>query len=305
MDPIKEGAAGAAVEDIQERLERAGYEVAADEREQSSYGPSTAAAVTRFRLDQGLSLGAEVDASCWSALVDESYELGDRTLYLRLPNFHGRDVRTLQERLNILGFSCGEPSGYYDAFTETAVRQFQENVGVLSDGMAFQDTIDAIERLRHVWAGKPAAGPHPTGGMGFARAASVLDRIKLAITGDDPVSRHVSARIANLASATNERSGIELVDFPEAAAEAGLPLLLITMSPLPKRSTKRANVEVKDPETLAKRIRTAFASSRRATPTVRLQLPVTAAEVDGSFTMDEAQALAIMLLDAICEAFAE
>ena len=246
--------------------------------------------MTRFRLDQGLSLGSEVDASCWSALVDESYELGDRTLYLRLPNFHGRDVRTLQERLNILGFSCGEPSGYYDAFTETAVRQ---------------DTIDAIERLRHVWAGKPAAGPHPTGGMGFARAASVLDRIKLAITGDDPVSRHVSARIANLASATNERSGIELVDFPEAAAEAGLPLLLITMSPLPKRSTKRANVEVKDPETLAKRIRTAFASSSRATPTVRLQLPVTAAEVDGSFTMDEAQALAIMLLDAICEAFAE
>ena len=175
METIREGARGAAVEDIQERLGSLGYEIDASETADASFGPSTGTAVARFRLDHGLSLGKEVDAPTWIALVDECYQLGDRTLYLRLPNFHGNDVRQLQERLNILGFSCGEVDGVYGVHTEAAVKLFQESIGVLADGMAFPDTFDAIERLKHVWAGKPAAGPHPMGGMGFARAASVLE----------------------------------------------------------------------------------------------------------------------------------
>ena len=191
MDTICEGAAGAAVEDIQERLESVGYGIDEAERAERRYGRSTATAVARFRLDHGLSLGDVVDTATWSALVDECYQLGDRTLYLRLPNFHGNDVRQLQERLNILGFSCGEPDGTYGVHTEAAVKLFQESIGVLADGMAFPDTFDAIERLRHVWAGKPAAGPHPMGGMGFARAASVLENAGIAITANDPISRNV------------------------------------------------------------------------------------------------------------------
>ena len=96
MEPIKEGATGAAVEDIQERLGSLGYTIDAPERDEKTFGRSTATAVARFRLDHGLTLGDAVDAATWSALVDESYQLGDRTLYLRLPNFHGRDVRQLQ-----------------------------------------------------------------------------------------------------------------------------------------------------------------------------------------------------------------
>lgn len=122
MEPIKEGATGAAVEDIQERLGSLGYTIDAPERDEKTFGRSTATAVARFRLDHGLTLGDAVDAATWSALVDESYQLGDRTLYLRLPNFHGRDVRQLQERLNILGFSCGEVDGFYGAHTEAAVQ---------------------------------------------------------------------------------------------------------------------------------------------------------------------------------------
>ena len=107
MDPITPGSTGAAVEDIQERLVKLGYTIEDDERQSHTFGKSTARAVARFRLDHDLSLGEEVDASTWAIMVDEGYELGDRTLYLRLPNCHGNDVRQLQERLNILGFSCG------------------------------------------------------------------------------------------------------------------------------------------------------------------------------------------------------
>ena len=78
MDPICEGATGAAVDDIQERLTSIGYEVAVDERADKRFGRSTATAVARFRLDHGLSLGEAVDTPTWAALVDECYQLGDR-----------------------------------------------------------------------------------------------------------------------------------------------------------------------------------------------------------------------------------
>ena len=63
MDPIREGATGAAVEDIQARLCALGYEADEAEREAQTFGASTATAVARFRLDHGLPLGAEVDTA--------------------------------------------------------------------------------------------------------------------------------------------------------------------------------------------------------------------------------------------------
>ena len=223
MDPIREGASGAAVEDIQERLGRLGYEIDEAELAEKSMGPSSVAAVAKFRLDQGMGLGTEVDAPTWSALVDAGYMMGDRTLYLRLPNFHGNDVLQMQERLNILGFSCGKPDGCFGVYTEAAVKEFQESQGMLADGMAFQDTFDSIDRLHHVWAGKPAAGPHPMGGMGFARAAGVLEHTQLSLTAEDPISRNVAGRIWNLASATSERSGLDLIEAPRRAGHDAAP----------------------------------------------------------------------------------
>ncbi len=187
MDPIREGMTGAMVEDVQERLASLGFDIDEGERKNLDVWHSTANAVARFRLGQNLPLSSEVDVTCWSALVDECYQIGDRTLYLRLPNFHGNDVRCLQNALNVLGFSCGEADGYYGPHTEGAVKMFQENVGMLADGIAFSDTFDALERLRHVWAGKPANGPHPQSGMGFARAALVLDEVSIALTAEDPI----------------------------------------------------------------------------------------------------------------------
>ena len=117
MDPIHEGMQGAMVEDVQDRLASLGYEIDEHERAEQSFGDSTANAVARFRVEHDLSVSTEIDMSAWSVLVDECYQMGDRTLYLRLPNFHGNDVRCLQKALNVLGFSCGEPDGYYGPHT--------------------------------------------------------------------------------------------------------------------------------------------------------------------------------------------
>ena len=302
MDPIKTGDTGVAVEDIQDRLVSLGYAIAEDERSSSYFGNTTANAVARFRLDHDLDLSKEIDAPTWQVLVDECYQLGDRTLYLRLPNFHGNDVRQLQERLNILGFSCGATDGNYGVFTEAAVKEFQESVGELPDGMCFPGTIDAIERLRHVWAGKPAVGPHPQGGMGFARAADVLENTRLAITGADPIARNVAGRVWNLAGATTEKSGLSLIDSPQAATADIQAILIISSSGTTQRGTRRAaTVSLDDPQTLPLRLRTAIQSSRARVPQIRLELPV-AAKADGTFTLGDAQTYAVMLLDAICGA---
>ena len=302
MDPIREGATGAAVEDIQERLGKLGYGIAADELEAKAYGSSTASAVAKFRLDHGIALGTDVDTTTWATLVDEGYVMGDRTLYLRLPNFHGADVRCLQNCLNILGFSCGEPDGLYGVHTEAAVKQFQESQGMLADGMAFPDTFDAIERLHHVWAGKPAAGPHPMGGMGFARAAGVLEGVQLSLTAEDPISRNVAGRIWNLASATTDKSGLDLVADVAHARPDDRAVLILTTAPLPERSASVANVVIDEFDTLPLRLRTAIESARTPTAVVRLELPFKL-DYDGSFTVSDAQTFAVLLLDAICAAF--
>lgn len=300
MDTICEGAAGAAVEDIQERLTSLGYDIDEAERDERRFGRSTATAVARFRLDHGLSLGEGVDTATWAALVDEGYQLGDRTLYLRLPNFHGNDVRQLQERLNVLGFSCGSVDGAYGVHTEAAVKLFQESIGALADGMAFPDTFDAIERLRHVWAGKPADGPHPQGSMGFARAASVLESAGIAITADDPISRNVAGRIWNLAHATVDDCALELVDSADAASPETRVLIVLSTEPLPDNvAAGVGNIMLDDIDTLPRRMRSAIQSSETSPRTVRVELPVGQA----AFTMSDAQTFAVLLLDAICTAF--
>lgn len=303
MEPIREGASGVAVEDIQERLGSLGYKIDATEVESGTFGPSTAAAVARFRLDQGMDLGSEIDTETWTALVDAGYQMGDRTLYLRLPNFHGADVLKLQKCLNILGFSCGEPDGYYGVYTEAAVKEFQESQGALADGMCFQDTFDAIDRLHHVWAGKPAAGPHPMGGMGFARAAGVLESQRLQITGDDPIARNVAGRIWNLASATTDASGLDLIGSLDDVTSGVTAVFQLASTPLPDDSTQQ-NLMMDDVETLPMRIRAALGLAKGKPPVLRIELPY-GLGYDGTFTTGDAQTFAVMLLDSICAAFDE
>lgn len=302
MESITRGMTGAAVEDIQERLCSISYAIDESERVRKEFGLSTATAVAHFRLDHGLSLGEEVDSATWVALVDETYRMGDRTLYLRLPNFHGADVRQLQHCLNILGFSAGEEDGLYGPHTEAAVKQFQESMGELPDGMAFPDTFDAIERLHHVWAGKSASGPHPLGSMGFARAANVLENVNISITAEDPISRNVAGRIWNLASATNERSGLDIIESIDRKRPDDCAVLVLATTPLADGSSL-PNVVVDGSSSLAMRIRTACEGSKDEVPVVRIELSLGGPNYNGTFTVSDAQTYAVMLLDAICAAF--
>ena len=114
MRTIGRNDCGAAVEDVQRRLRVMGYELAVD----GEYLQRTCDAVRMFRQSEGLPPGDFVDERTWSALVDASFSLGDRMLYLRMPHFHGADVRSLQKILEVLGFVVGRSDGIFGAHTE-------------------------------------------------------------------------------------------------------------------------------------------------------------------------------------------
>lgn len=299
MDSIKQGMQGPAVEDVQTRLASLGYAIDEHELEGSDYGASTAKAVSDFRVASGLATGDEVDSVCWSALVDASYKLGDRTLYLRLPNFHGADVRALQQALNVLGFACGIDDGYFGPHTEAALQQFQENVGLFADGMAFQDTFNYIKRLHHVWKDKPSVvNIDSEARSGFARAASVLEHVNVAVGGEDAIARNIASRIWNIASATTENSGVVLYDSEEPQDMD--VIFVVASEPLPESAAPVATITLVECTNLSQRIRTAIAASTQKPARVRFEL--TGLTRYGTFTSSDAQTLAIRLLDGVCDA---
>lgn len=299
MDSIKQGMQGPAVEDVQTRLASLGYAIDEHELEGSDYGASTAKAVSDFRVVSGLATGDEVDSVCWSALVDASYKLGDRTLYLRLPNFHGADVRALQQALNVLGFACGIDDGYFGPHTEAALQQFQENVGLFADGMAFQDTFNYIKRLHHVWKDKPSVvNIDSEARSGFARAASALEHVNVAVGGEDAIARNIASRIWNIASATTENSGVVLYDSEEPQDMD--VIFVLASEPLPESAAPVATITLAECTNLSQRIRTAIAASTQKPARVRFEL--TGLTRYGTFTSSDAQTLAIRLLDGVCDA---
>lgn len=296
MDALRRQSVGAAVEDVQQRLARLGYldSAAVD----GVFGESTAAAVSAFRTASGLSAAEEVDDKTWAALVDASFCLGDRTLYLRMPYFHGHDVVELQSALGALGFSCGECDGIFGAHTESALRRFQLNLGLPTDGIAGAYTFAALRNLHHSWEGKQAVGS--VAPVGFARAADVLESRALCLFGTESFTRSVASRMSNLALATNPASKIVSADSLLVKPDESMALVHIVL-PGEAASDSVPHVSYEDEDSLAVRLRTALDAALRLRPSrVAIELPGTTWEDAGEDR--SAQHFAITLLDALCAA---
>ena len=296
METIKRHDKGPAVEDVQQRLVAVGVldEAAVD----GEFGDATAAAVRAFCESSGLPLSDEVTDKVWSALVDASFRLGDRTLYLRMPHFHGHDVFELQHALGALGFACGTVDGIFGAFTELALRKFQLNLGLPSDGIAGAYTYEAIRNLHHSWEGKEAV--HGSNHLGFARAADVLEGNALCLFGTSEFTRSVASRMSNLALATNPASKIMSADSLLVAPDENMLLVHIVL-PEERTIENVPRVSFEDEDTLSLRLETAIGVADAASPSrIAVELP-------GSMWMDagagrSAQHFAITLLDALCMA---
>ncbi len=321
---IDTGSSGSAVKDVQQRLISIGYDLG-DEVDTGIYGEKTAKAIKTFREAQGLTSGSDVDRATWTTLVDATFTLGDRLLYLRMPFFHGRDVRVLQTALAVLGFFC-PADGIFGAHTEHAVREFQQNAGINSDGIVGDSTFTAINRLRHAWEGKDL--PHSEiPYSGFARAAEVLESRSFCFYGTDDLAYRVAKRISNLALATTENALVNYFRGEDEQAsvkqndEQSSPATLVELSSSIENVADAAINVDQDPTlkviydsdtTIAARVATAVSLLSEENPKILIHINCSSSESEGmkahpdeaaSFSAREEQHVAIFLLDALCSAF--
>ena len=144
---------GPEIHDIQQRLIALGGHIDPSELD-GTFGTSTQSAVHSFQAGRSLRIDGRIGPDSWGQLVEAGYQLGDRSLYLRSSLHRGDDVRTLQRKLNGLGFDAGKEDGGFGPRTDRAVREFQRNVGEEPDGIVGIETLATLERMR-----PPAQGP--------------------------------------------------------------------------------------------------------------------------------------------------
>lgn len=292
MKPIREGDRGPAVEDVQRRLLTLDIDIGPTGVDGVFLG-ATLTAVRGFQSDVGVAEDGVVGPETWAALVDATFRLGDRLLYLRYPYLHGSDVKRLQDALNTLGFACGQADAIFGAFTEAAVREFQQNVGDPVDGIVGVETVAALTNLRHVWEGKDPSTPLSCK-VAPARAAEVLRAIPVSLLGADPAGREVAGRVANLAEAAQADAAVTVVGESPDPVAGGLVLWI--GSGIPDVASGMPVVSAPDSHAvgLSARVVTAL-RSERGTPSE------VAVDLSGLPKEERAlQAVAVGLLDGLC-----
>lgn len=182
-DLIREGHRSKEVTDVQSRLRALGYII---DDEPGRFAGSTTAAVRAFQQNRGILVDGIVGPHTWDQIVEASWYLGDRDLYLKHPPMRGDDVSTLQGRLNALGFDAGKEDGIFGVATDRAVRAFQKEYGVAGDGIFGLVSHSALMGLR---VDRPGTAAHLREELrriekpGIASAMVVIDP---GHGGDDP-----------------------------------------------------------------------------------------------------------------------
>lgn len=292
---IRRGARGAAVEDVQKRLLKLGYDLGRAGVDGVFQG-ATLEAIKAFQRAHGLVEDGVVGPKTWAALVDATFTLGDRILYLRYPYLHGADVVTLQSALNVLGFPCGEVDGIFGPCTERAVREFQFNTGLPVDGVAGDETFRALERLRHVWVGKEAAVPSQLR-PAPARAADVIERFSVVLEWRDPPLRPVCERAQNLMMALSENARVAACGRGEGSGAEDVRVS-VAREPVADAGVPVASLALGDVARSTSRMVTALASSHGKPARV-------CAVVEAPSSDEHAQRLAVLLVDALTGALGQ
>ena len=219
-----------------------------------------------------------------------------------MPYFHGHDVLELQRALGALGCPSGREDGIFGAFTEDAVRKFQSNLGLPSDGIVGSYTFASIRNLHHSWEGKKSIPMQLN--LGFARAADVLESNALCLFGTDEFTRGVASRMSNLSLATNPSSKILSADSLLVKPDDSMLLVRIALPSEVSRNDNDPRVSFEPDESLALRMAPAVAAARRNRPArITIELPGTTWLDAGEER--SSQHFAITLLDALCVALSE
>lgn len=178
------GSSGPAVRDLHHRLAQAGHPTGGGEE----FDGATDAAVRAFQAARGLAADGVCGPQTWSALVEAGFRLGDRLLYHRRPMLRGDDVGALQRQLCALGFDAGRLDSIFGPDTEAALRDFQRNAGITTDGVCGRDTLAVLQRLGSRTDGHATVAElHQTEALRRLASVSLRDRsVAVGETGELP-----------------------------------------------------------------------------------------------------------------------
>lgn len=154
MQLLSRGDRGVAVVEIRAMLRQFGLPV---EQNDPVFDAELEHTVRSFQQQRGLISDGIVGPATYRALRDAGWTLGDRMLALMMSApMTGDDVVALQERLSELGYDPGRPGGVFDEQTELALRRFQREYGLVSDGLCGPATLRSLRQLgRKVTGGRP------------------------------------------------------------------------------------------------------------------------------------------------------
>jgi N-acetylmuramoyl-L-alanine amidase len=107
----------------------------------------THTALREFQANRGLPQDGVCDRNAWDALIEASWLSGARLLYLTSPHLRGDDVIALQTNLALLGFDCGRIDGILGPNTVHSLTDFQQNYGLIADGICGAETLQALSRM--------------------------------------------------------------------------------------------------------------------------------------------------------------
>lgn len=227
MKAVSPGDRGPAVSDVQKRLRELGLAPPGFDAEAQGafYGEGTAQAVREFQEKRGLRTDGRVDENTWHELVEASFHLGDRFLYLRMPTFRGDDVREVQGYLNRLGFNAGREDGIFGEDTDLAVRSFQHDMGLPVDGIVGSSTIACMQRLRHALKDKETSVAVVHEALQDQAARGLTDRNIVLDADEGDIEAEAALR----------RASAELLD-------SGLPTMITGGSSGPGPESQRARL---------------------------------------------------------------
>ena len=144
---LRLGDTGPGVTEVRERLAHVGMPAPSTSRD-DVFDAGLEAAVRVFQQSRGLTVDGVAGPQTLRRLEEARWALGDRVLGFTPGHLiHGEDVAQLQQRLLELGFTLDKVDGVFGRITDAAVREFQRNVGLASDGIAGPEVFSALARL--------------------------------------------------------------------------------------------------------------------------------------------------------------